>query len=222
MNQSYSNSKNGKTLTIPAWRACITMRLRKDTLRERSGDKEEIETSDIITALREIQNIQIKRDYLYLSAYPSFSESILGDWSESVINLTFANDPKFPETNSRLRDGVIEIADYLMNKFEKNDILILFDDDAVVLQNGTQHYWNSREYKRSALWKCRALTDDELAEEFNRYVGIKCFNFYLQGAMGAVWAELRRRKIDYSDVGSGNTLSFAQKVKIIDGKLTVM
>jgi hypothetical protein len=222
MNQSYSNSKNGKTLTIPAWRACITMSLRKDSITLRNEGKEEIPIEDVVNRLGEIQNILIKRDYLYLSANTFPSAIFLGDGGETALNFNFENNPKFPETNSRLRDGVLEIADYLMTKFEKNDIIIAFDEDTVMLQNSTQQYSNSKEYKRSALMKCRALTDDELAEEFNKYAGIKYFNFYLQAAMGAVRAELIRRKIDYSDVGDEKSLSFAKKVKIIDGKLTVM
>jgi hypothetical protein len=78
---------------------------------------------------------------------------------------------------------------------------------------------NSNQYKKEYLIQLKKLTDNELAEQFNSKVGIQYFNFSIQGFMGAMREELQSRKIDYSEIGDEKTMSYANKMKIIDGKI---
>ena len=79
---------------------------------------------------------------------------------------------------------------------------------------------NSNQYKKEYLIQLKKLTNNELAEQFNSKVGIRYFNFALQGFMGAMREELQSRKIDYTEIGDEKTISYANKIKIIDGKIT--
>ncbi|TYA55711.1 hypothetical protein [Formosa maritima] len=78
---------------------------------------------------------------------------------------------------------------------------------------------NSSQYKQKYLQKFKNLTDNELAEEFNRKVGIKYFNFAIQGFMDAMREELIRRKIDFSEIDHENSMSYKNKVKILNCKI---
>jgi hypothetical protein len=78
---------------------------------------------------------------------------------------------------------------------------------------------NSNQYKIEYLIQLKKLTNNELAEQFNSKVGIQYFNFALQGFMGAMHEELQSRKIDYTEIGNEKTISYAHKIKIIDGKI---
>jgi hypothetical protein len=78
---------------------------------------------------------------------------------------------------------------------------------------------NSNQYKKAYLEQLKYLTDNELAEQFNSKVGIRYFNFTIQGFMGATREELQSREIDYTEIGNEKTMSYANKIKIIDGKI---
>jgi hypothetical protein len=78
---------------------------------------------------------------------------------------------------------------------------------------------NSNQYKKAYLEQLNYLTNNELVEQFNSKVGIQYFNFALQGFMGAMHEELQSRKIDYTEIGNEKTISYAHKIKIIDGKI---
>jgi hypothetical protein len=78
---------------------------------------------------------------------------------------------------------------------------------------------NSNQYKIEYLVQLKNLTNNELAEQFNSKVGIRYFNFAIQGFMGAMREELQSRKIDYFEIGDEKTMSYANKIKIIDGKI---
>ena len=78
---------------------------------------------------------------------------------------------------------------------------------------------SSNQYKKAYLEQLRYLTNNELVEQFNSKVGIQYFNFALQGFMGAMREELQSREIDYTEIGGEKTMSYANKIKIIDGKI---
>jgi hypothetical protein len=79
---------------------------------------------------------------------------------------------------------------------------------------------NSIQYKKEYLTQLKKLTNNELAEQFNSKVGIQYFNFTIQGFMGAMRKELQSREIDYTEIGNEKTISYANKIKIINGKIT--
>lgn len=79
---------------------------------------------------------------------------------------------------------------------------------------------NSNQHKKAYLTQLKKLTNNELVEQFNSKVGIRYFNFAIQGFMGAMREELQSRKIDYTEIGNEKTMSYANKIKIINGKIT--
>jgi hypothetical protein len=78
---------------------------------------------------------------------------------------------------------------------------------------------NSNQYKKAYLDQLKKLTNNELAEQFNSKVGIRYFNFALQGFMGAMREELQSRRIDCSEIREEKTMYYTNKIKIIDGKI---
>jgi hypothetical protein len=78
---------------------------------------------------------------------------------------------------------------------------------------------NSNQYKKEYLIRLKKLTNNELVEQFNSKVGIQYFNFAIQGFMGAMRDEIQRRKIECDEIGGDKTLSYANKIKIKDGKI---
>ena len=79
---------------------------------------------------------------------------------------------------------------------------------------------NSNKYKKAYLEQLKYLTNNELVEQFNSKVGIRYFNFAIQGFMGAMREELQSRGIDYTEIGNEKTMSYANKIKIINSKIT--
>ena len=81
--------------------------------------------------------------------------------------------------------------------------------------------FNSIKYKQQYLNEFKYLTDQELAEKFNSKVGIRYFNFAIQGFMDAMREEFEHRRIDYSAIGNNMSMSYANKIKILDAKITL-
>ena len=79
---------------------------------------------------------------------------------------------------------------------------------------------NSNQHKKAYLTQLKKLTNNELAEQFNSKVGIRYFNFTIQGFMGAMREEFQSREIDYTEIGNEKTMSYANKIKIINSKIT--
>ena len=60
------------------------------------------------------------------------------------------------------------------------------------------------------------MTDQELAEGFNRKVRIRYFNFAISGYMSAMREEFDQRVIDYCAIGDEKSMSYANKIKIVN------
>lgn len=121
-----------KQTTIPKWTASITIGLRK------GYTDESLKLSLVKHWLREIQEIQIQRHELYLSANVYLSDIVLSGQDEPHVNLSFINYPKFPANESDLRNGVFEIAEYLMERMQQNRIVLTFDKDVVMLEKDSR------------------------------------------------------------------------------------
>lgn len=120
------------TISIPKWSACITIGMQKGYTDERINLKE------IKSYLQEIQEIHIKREQLYLSANVFLSDIVLSGQDEPHVNLNFINYPRFPASDAQLKNGVLEIAQYLMDKMEQNRIVITFDTEIVMLEKNSE------------------------------------------------------------------------------------
>ena len=119
-------------ISIPKWSACITIGMQKGYTNEK------IELKEIKKWLKEIQEIQIRREQLYLSANVFLSDIVLSGQDEPHVNFNFINYPKFPSSEAQLKDGVLEIARNLMDKMEQNRIVITFDTEIVMLENSSE------------------------------------------------------------------------------------
>jgi hypothetical protein len=60
------------------------------------------------------------------------------------------------------------------------------------------------------------LSDDELVKLFNQKVQKRYFNRYVQYSMNEIHKEFERRKIDYSRIGDMTSLSFANKISLVN------
>jgi hypothetical protein len=120
------------TTTIFKWSACITIGMQKGYTKER------IELKQIKSHLKDIQEIQIKRDQLYLSANVYLSDIVLSGQDEPHVNLNFIQYPRFPASDIQLRNGVLEIGTYMMDKLQQNRIVITFDNEIVMLENSRE------------------------------------------------------------------------------------
>ncbi len=116
-------------ITIPKWSASICIGLK-------AGYTEMgISLKEVKALLREIQEIQITREQLYLSANVFLSEIVLSGHDEPHVNVHFIHYPRFQSTEIQLKNGVLEIARYLMAKMNQNRIVITFDTEIVMLEN---------------------------------------------------------------------------------------
>jgi len=114
--------------TIPKWSACITIGM------IRGYTKERIELNEVKKHLKFIQEIQIKREQLYLSANVYLSDILLSGHDEPHVNLNFINYPRFPASDAQLKNGVLEIAEYLQIRLAQNRVLISFDNEITMLE----------------------------------------------------------------------------------------
>lgn len=75
---------------------------------------------------------------------------------------------------------------------------------------------NSQDYKKQYLSEFKLLTDQELSEGFNGKVRRRYFNIAISGYMSAMREEFDQRGIDYSAIGDEKSMSYANKIKIVD------
>ncbi|MBK8329309.1 MAG: hypothetical protein IPL09_07535 [Bacteroidetes bacterium] len=120
------------TISIPKCTASLCIGMRK------GYTDQSIELNEIKKILREIQEIQIKREQLYLSANVYLSAIVLSGHVEPHFNLSFIQYPRFPASEIQLRDGVLEIGAYLMDKLQQNRIVITFDNEIIMLENSRE------------------------------------------------------------------------------------
>lgn len=120
------------TISIPKWTASLCVGMQK------GYTDQSIELNEIKKTLRVIQEIQIKREQLYLSANVYLSAIVLSGQDEPHFNLNFIQYPRFPASEIQLRDGVLEIGAYLMDKLQQNRIVITFDNEIVMLENSSE------------------------------------------------------------------------------------
>ena len=121
-----------KTITLPKWSACITIGMQKGYTEER------LELNEIKNHLKDIQEIQIKREQLYLSANVYLSDIVLSGHDEPHLNLNFINYPRFPASQEQLKRGVLEIAEYLQRILEQNRVLITFEQEIIMLEENRE------------------------------------------------------------------------------------
>jgi len=118
--------------TIPKWSACITIGM------NRGYTKERIELNEVKKHLKFIQEIQIKREQLYLSANVYLSDILLSGHDEPHANLNFISYPRFPASDDQLKNGVLEIAEYLQIRLAQNRVLIAFENEITMLELSTE------------------------------------------------------------------------------------
>jgi hypothetical protein len=119
------------TISIPKWTASLCIGMRK------GYTDQSIELNEIKKILREIQEIQIKREQLYLSANIFQSDIVLSGQDEPHVNVNFIQYPRLPASEIQLRNGVLEIGAYLMDKLQQNRIVITFDNEIVMLKKSS-------------------------------------------------------------------------------------
>lgn len=118
-----------ETISVPIWTASVTIGM------EKAYTKSKIELKDVKLWLRQIQEIQIRREKLFLSANVTLSNIILSGQDEPHVNLNFINYPKFPAPHEKLKQGVLEIAKFMMDKMEQNRIVITFHNEILMMEN---------------------------------------------------------------------------------------
>jgi hypothetical protein len=117
-----------RIVSVPKWSACITLGMH-------IGYSEEVlELEQFKSWLQEIQEIQILREKLFLSANVHLSDLVLSGQDEPHVNISFIQYPKLPTSEDRLRAGVMEIAGYLMDKMKQNRLVIALDEEIVMLE----------------------------------------------------------------------------------------
>lgn len=76
-----------------------------------------------------------------------------------------------------------------------------------------------KEHKNRYTDRFRDASEEELVEDFNREVGNRGWVAARAEYFTALHTELEEREIDYSAVGNESTLSFAEKIRIEEGKV---
>ncbi|MEY3050159.1 MAG: hypothetical protein RL365_2197 [Bacteroidota bacterium] len=74
----------------------------------------------------------------------------------------------------------------------------------------------AKEYTTRYLTCLKTLSDKELASAFNQKVGIRYFNFAIQGFMKALIHEMQKRDIDFSAIKTSTGISWANNILIED------
>ena len=87
------------------------------------------------------------------------------------------------------------------------------------LPNDQKYVWNSMAYKAKYADLFRELPDQALVEAFNTKVGIRYFNFAIQGFMNALDAEIRTRGFDLSAITTNEALSWKYKIGLNHKKI---
>ena len=74
----------------------------------------------------------------------------------------------------------------------------------------------AKEYTTRYSTYLKTLSDQELSLAFNQKVGIRYFNFAIQGFMKALIHEMQQRDIDFSAIKTSNGISWANNIRIED------
>ena len=74
----------------------------------------------------------------------------------------------------------------------------------------------AKEYTTRYSKYLKTLSDQELSSAFNQKVGIRYFNFAIQGFMKALIHEMQQRDIDFSAIKTSNGISWANNIRIED------
>jgi hypothetical protein len=74
----------------------------------------------------------------------------------------------------------------------------------------------AKEYTTRYSTYLKTLSDQELSLAFNQKVGIRYFNFAIQGFMKAFIHEMQQRDIDFSAIKTSNGISWANNIRIED------
>jgi hypothetical protein len=74
----------------------------------------------------------------------------------------------------------------------------------------------AKEYTTRYATYLKTLSDQELSLAFNQKVGIRYFNFAIQGFMKALIHEMQQRDIDFSAIKTSNGISWANNIRIED------
>jgi hypothetical protein len=76
--------------------------------------------------------------------------------------------------------------------------------------------YGAKEYTTRYATYLKTLSDQELSSAFNQKVGIRYFNFAIQGFMKALKHEMQQRDIDFSAIKTSNGISWANNIRIED------
>lgn len=96
--------------------------------------KQTIKENDIYKAIQEFQDdlIQTKKIYLSVSATPCYI--VLSGQIEPHLKLGFINYPKFSQDERTLKLHIEELAEFLMDRFAQNRIVVEYPDQTLMLE----------------------------------------------------------------------------------------
>ncbi|MCR4314189.1 MAG: hypothetical protein NUV84_03010 [Candidatus Uhrbacteria bacterium] len=76
----------------------------------------------------------------------------------------------------------------------------------------------AQEYKE----RCKKMSDEQLIDAFNQQVGVNAWGTARSLYLAAIHNEFIERGYNYSDIGSKGGLSFAGKIKLESGKISII
>ncbi len=119
-------------ISIPTFTASFCIGLQK-------GYSDELYTkSEFIKELQSYQNQLIKENGIYLSVSLSTCDIVLSNQIEPHIRFDFINYPKFEMNPENLKIEIIKLANYLMDKFIQNRIVIVFNENTLLIENSIE------------------------------------------------------------------------------------
>ena len=121
-----------KTITIKIFRASINLGLKKGYSQETISEKE------VINFLQAYQEKMIVEENIYLSASIINNMIVLSGQAEPHLKIEFINYPRFFYKESLLKEKINELAELLLNKFEQNRIVIIYDDKTVMIEQSDE------------------------------------------------------------------------------------
>jgi len=121
-----------KTITIKTFRASINLGLKKGYSQETISEKE------VINFLQAFQEKMIVEENIYLSASIINNMIVLSGQAEPHLKIEFINYPRFFYKESLLKEKINELAELLLNKFEQNRIVIIYDDKTVMIEQSDE------------------------------------------------------------------------------------
>jgi len=125
-----SNKLNLKS--IKPFNALFAIGLRK------GYSKEFVEPEEVILKLRAYQAKLIETKEIFLSVSITDCTIVLKDHQEPHLKFEFLNYPRFPMEPATLKKEIIKLAEYMMNEFEQNRIVISFQDETLMLEMSSE------------------------------------------------------------------------------------